>query len=191
MYGFIDESGSPGSKINDNDWLVVSIVIFRDKVFRDFAKQKLAELRAELNLPENYEFHRVKNSPVVRKKTAELISKLDFDFITIAIKKNERKSFASYIKIADYLLSELILRYSFLDIELDTNPILFSALKRLTKERGIKAKIREDESRKNDCLQVTDYVVNMVSADLKGSRKSSDPTFRKLVKKELTRVVIR
>lgn len=61
MFCFIDESGSPSVRISNNDFLVVCLTIFRDKMVRDCAKQKLVDLRRTLELSDNYEFHRVRN----------------------------------------------------------------------------------------------------------------------------------
>ena len=83
MFGYLDESGAPGKATKPNDYFLVSLVIFANELARDYAIKNIENLRSKLNLPEDYEFHCSRNTNRVQNAFVELLSELDFSFITI------------------------------------------------------------------------------------------------------------
>jgi len=56
----------------------------------------------------------------------QLLSGINFKFITITVKKNQRHDHASYNKLAELLIQEIATNFSKGKICLDSNPILLA-----------------------------------------------------------------
>jgi hypothetical protein len=185
MYGFIDESGAPGVATNDNDFLVVSLILFADKEAVDKSSTAIDRLRKRLKLKDNYEFHRSHNIASSQDGFIKLIASLDFRFISISIKKNHLRNHASYPKMADLLAREIADRFTEIHIEMDSNPVFFAELKKALKARKIKQiKMRQVKSHTNNLIQLADYVVNLSAKRVKNTQKSAD-WYRSIAKKRL------
>ena len=107
IFGYIDESGAPGVASRKNDYLVASLVIFKSEETRDKSIEKINSLREKLRLPEDYEFHCSSNSTRPQSEFTKLLSTLDFLFITIAIRKNDFRKTASYVKLSGLMMDEI------------------------------------------------------------------------------------
>ena len=172
MYGYLDESGTPGVACRDNDFLVVSLVVFPDKAAAEKCSASIDRLRRRLKLPEDYEFHYSRNSTGPQAGFVKFLPNLDFQFISIAIKKTESYKFASYDRIAKLLLREIVTYAPNIRIEMDTNPLLFTRLKRNAKELGVKTvRIKQTKSNSNNLVQLADYVAALSSRRAKNSVK--------------------
>lgn len=162
MFGYLDESGAPGKAVKPNDYFVVSLVIFEDEQARDSAISDIEQLRTKLKLKDDYEFHCSRNTNRVQNAFIEMMSILDFEFVTIALKKNENSKTVTNYRIANLLIDELEKIYDKLKIEMDINPLLYDKIRKTIRERGLKEiKIRERNSKNNQLIQVADYVVNI------------------------------
>ena len=173
MFGYIDESGVPGIATYPRDYFVVSLVIFRSEEDKNNAVKLMENLRERLKLPVDYEFHCSHNSTRVQDEFLKILSRMNFRFITIGIKKDSNKKTASYNRMAQLIIEEIIKRFDQISIEMDKNPALFSEIKNIRKSRRIKGlSIKERNSRGNQLIQVADYVVNISAKKIKNTAKS-------------------
>ena len=174
MYGYSDESGSPGTANYENDCLLIALVIFESEQDRDEAENAISGLRTTLRLPIDYEFHCSRNTTRVQEAFVKLISRLKFRFIVVNIWKNNDERYATYERISALLIDEIQARFSDIKIEMDTNPALRIQLKKRIYERGLtKIKLREQRSKSCCQIQIADYVANIASKYIKNSKKGS------------------
>ena len=122
LYGFMDESGSPGLAKNNNDFFVVSLVLFEKDVVPKISRA-IDRLRQRLGLPDYYEFHRKKNSKANREAFQELMENIDFKSITIVMQKRFDIKIDFYKHIARILITELASFPEPPKIKMDINPI--------------------------------------------------------------------
>lgn len=186
IFGYLDESGSPGVASYSKDCLVISLVIFETESARDASAAAIDSLRAQLRLPDDYEFHCSSNSTKPQSAFLKLIPSLKFRFITIAIHKNDFKKTASYARIANLLVDEIQHRYPEIRIEMDSNPTLYAELRKKLREHNLpNIKLRERNSRSSRLIQLADYVVNISAKKVKNTPKSST-WYSTIAKKVLT-----
>ena len=175
MFGYLDESGSPGRAMNDNDYLLLSLIIFDSEESLLDAEGQIETLKEKLKLPADYEFHCSRNTTYVQRNFIGLLSKIDFSFITVAIKKDDFVKTASYDRIAKLLIGEILMRYDNLKIEMDSNPTLYKSLRKIVRERNLKKiKLRQNKSSSNVYIQIVDYVANLSHRKLKKSTYSEE-----------------
>ncbi|MBR2586812.1 DUF3800 domain-containing protein [Candidatus Saccharibacteria bacterium] len=184
MYGFIDESGSPGVKISDIDYLGVSLVIFDDVSSEEKLMRKMHLLRKRLGLSEDYEFHRSHNSRRVQKEFTSLLGRANLSFISVLFRKDDFKNSATYAKIANTLVSEIREKYSGIKIIMDKNPTLFQAIRREARLQKMKLGLSDGDSKRVDLLQVADYLVG-ISVDYAKGAKYGAEDFAKIASKEM------
>lgn len=190
IYGYIDESGSPGVANNSNDYLLASLVIFSSEKNRDASVIKIDRLCKKLSLPDNYEFHCSSNSTRPQAEFYNLLALLNFRFITVAIRKNDFRKTASYSRLSALLIAEIEKHFSEITIEMDSNPTFYAALRKQTRARNLRGvKIRERSSRSNRLIQVADYVANISSKHLKYTAKGQT-LYAKIAKKVVSVVLV-
>ncbi|MEY8388114.1 DUF3800 domain-containing protein [Oscillospiraceae bacterium 38-13] len=165
MYGFMDESGAPGAATSYNDFLVVSLVLFSNKETMENCSAAIDRLRKRLGKTPSYEFHRSSNSPPSQREFGKLLRGLDFRFITVAIRKSKMKKHASYARITELLIREILAQeLTGLKIEMDSNPHLYAELRKHLKLRKLTSiHVKEQRSHSNNLIQLADYVVNISS----------------------------
>ena len=174
-YGYIDESGAPGVASYSKDCFVVSLVVFDTEEARNNGIISIKKLRQKLRLPEDYEFHCSSNSTRPQTEFLKLLPVLDFRFITVAIHKNDFKKTASYSRLAGFIVDEIGKRFSNMKIEMDSNPTLHAEIRKRLRERKLTdIKIHERDSRKNQLIQVADYVVNISAKKAKNTPKARE-----------------
>ena len=185
MYGYLDESGAPGVATNDNDYLVISLVLFADKESADKCSAAIDRLRKRLNKPNDYEFHHSRNSTRPQNGFIKLIPNLDFRTITIAIRKNDSYKHASYDRMAQLLLQEIVSRFPELHLEMDSNPNLYAKIKRHAKNLNLYGiRIKQTKSHSNNLIQLADYVAALSSRKLKGTTKAIEQ-YRPIIHKQI------
>ena len=185
LHGFIDESGSPGVAISGNDYFLVSLVVFSSKEEVQRAERLSMELKKHLELSEDYEFHFSKNSSLSKISFIKILKKLDFKFITVAIKKNNLKSNASYDKIA-FLLVERVKKKinGAIKIKMDTNPLLYIALKkRFGSAKFGRIQIRQVKSHTSIGIQIADYVAGLSNKKIR--KPFIDNNYKEIANKKL------
>ena len=105
----------------------------------------------------------------------KLLSTLNFRFITIAIRKNDFRKTASYVRLSGLLIDEIGKRFLEIKIEMDSNPTFYTELRKRIREHNLKrVKIRERNSRRSRLVQVADYVVNFFAKKAKNTPKSRE-----------------
>lgn len=189
-YGFIDESGAPGVAVNNNDFLVVSAVLFDEQAAMSKCNEAMKRLRAQLGLKKDYEFHCSKNTTFAQNGMFRLIERQKFRFITVSLKKTRKKKDASYAEVARLLVQELRKICDETVIVMDKNPTLCASMRKELRAAELKFSLREVESKKNDLIQLTDYVVNLSARKVKESSKISEQ-YRCLLRKQLVFLDIR
>jgi len=191
MYGYLDESGAPGVATNSNDFLVASVLLFDSQETANRCSKSVDLLRKRLKLREDYEFHRSHNSTKIQAAVVQLLSSLDFKFITVAIKKNHTRTHASYPKLAKLILHEISTRSKDVKIEMDANPPLCAELRRQARAAKLyKVKFKEVKSHKRNLIQMTDYIVALSSHKARNTIKSVE-NYRAIAKKQLVFLEIR
>lgn len=189
-YGFIDESGAPGVAVNGNDFLVVSLVVFDTEVLRDKGIEAVERLCERLHLPIDYEFHCSSNSTRPQREFLKLIAMMDFRFITVAIRKNDFKRTASYTRMSSLLMDRIAERFSDIKLEMDSNPTLYTEIRKRIRDRGLRnVKIHMCNSRSDRLLQVADYVVNICAKRAKNTPKGYE-WYKAIHKKVVDLIVI-
>ena len=172
MYGFMDESGSRGVAINHYDFFFVCLVIFKSKKSCQIAIKKIGRVVERLGLAEDYEFHSKSNAARPKAEFLDLISRLDFQAIIVALKKNDFRESASYRRITEIIVEEMRVRFSDLRIDMDRNPQLYSEMMKTKKRLGWKGiKIVQCDSKKSRLIQVADYVAHVAMKKAKNSPK--------------------
>ena len=181
----MDESGAPGATTRNNDYLTVSLVVFANQASAEKCSASIDRLRKRLNLPDSYEFHYSRNSTKARDALIKLIPSMDFNFITIAIRKNKTKTHASYPRIAEYLIREIANYSSNMQITMDSNPTLSTLMRRQAKKMSVTTlNFRQMRSGSHNMIQLADYVTAMSTRKLKGSVKAIEQ-YRPLIKKQI------
>lgn len=191
MYGYMDESGAPGVTANSNDFFVVSVVLFDSEEAANKCSESVNRFRKRLKLRDDYEFHRSHNSKATRVAFIQLLSGLNFRFITIAIKKSQRHDHATYNRIARLLIQEIANNFGKGKICIDSNPILLAKLKyhaKASKLRGIR--FTEVKSHKENLIQVADYVAALSSHKVRNTVNSAE-NYRAIAKKQLVFLEVR
>jgi hypothetical protein len=190
MYGYLDESGTPGAADSDNDFLVVSLVLFDDEQSADKCSAAIDRLRLRLGKTSTYEFHRSHNASVSQAGFMKLLPHLEFRFITIAIKKNHSRRHASYSHLAELLVREIKSRSNKINIKMDSNPALCAELKKQTKLAKLHGvRVKEVKSHSENLIQLADYVVNLSSKKAKRMPKSIE-WYRPIAKKQVAFIEI-
>jgi len=172
MFGYMDESGEPGVANNDNDYLVVSLVVFESREVADKCSASIDRLRVRLNLPDNYEFKFSRNSNKVKNAFTALMVNLNFRTITVAIRKNDFKKTASYARLAEYITDEVESSCPGIRILQDKNPILHKELNTLFKKSRVGLSIKMAHSHSDNLLQLADYITGLSAKKVKGTAKA-------------------
>ena len=184
MFGYADESGEPGVKKNENDFFVFCIVLFKDKHEIEKAHRKIVRFRKKYSLPEDHEFHFATDSKRIRLEFVKFVHNLNFEYLSISIKKDSTKNKASFIKMAKLVLKLIEEKQINATIVMDVNPSLYSELRRHKKDYDITLHISESKSHSNDFIQVADYVTAIHTRYLKyPEKRSTAEAYASIVKK--------
>ena len=184
MLGYMDESGEPGVANHDNDYLVVSLVVFESQDTADKCSAGIERLRTRLNLPLNYEFKISRNSNKVKTAFIALMVNLDFRIITVSIRKNDFKKTASYKRIAEHIVNEIEMNCPGIRILQDKNPILYKELETLFKKSKSGISIKMANSHSNNLLQLADYITGLSAKKVKGTAKALKH-YKPFIKKQI------
>jgi Protein of unknown function (DUF3800) len=90
MLVLIDESGDPGIKLDggSSEYLVVTLVLFEDHDEALEVEKAIEELRAELRLSPNFEFHFTNLKHAWRESFLKKVSGFDWFYFSIVINKS-------------------------------------------------------------------------------------------------------
>ena len=172
MFGYADESGEPGVKKSDHDYFVFCIVLFKDRQAAEKCSNKIDEFRQIMGLPDGYELHFSNNPKNVKAEFVKFLKKIDFEFLSISIKKTSHRNDASYMGMAELVLEILSRKHIAVNIEMDKNPGLYRELRKKKKLYDTDVHFAEKESRGNNLIQLADYVTALRTRALKYPQKS-------------------
>ena len=162
-YIFIDESGSSSIK-NGGLYYFVATVFFDSIEDVEEALNKIDVFKTENNIPVEYEFHFSRNAVKNKNKFSRFIADSNFSYKVFRIEK--RIGGNPIHEAAAAIINSLTVEYTY-NIRLDSNPILFHELRKILRERKIKAKITEVKSKNNTLIQVADYLAGIERQKLK------------------------
>ena len=207
MLGFFDEAGDPGLKVGGGSsrFFVAALVTFAEEEEALGCDRRIDGLRAELRLSAGYEFHFARNPWKIREAFLEAVEPFDFWYHLFvldkaaAIREGRRQSpEALYQETAGLLFENAkpYLREASLLIDEGGNRELRGALLRRLRrdadsgdgQRRVRW-IRQQDSRRNNLLQLADYVASCNNQAISGKGKSGELQGRYFGRKEVTRGV--
>ncbi len=190
MLAFIDESGDTGRKTDkgSSSYFVVSMVLFLDHDEATACDIRIDLLRRELNKPADFEFHYSRNSDKVTTAFMEAVRPYTFSVITVAIDKDPSvlwgDGFAvksSFYKYACHMALTNALPYldnATIILDKSGSGTFQSELakylkKKFNSESGTKIKkVKQQDSARNNLLQLADYCASITNRHLRGKTKS-------------------
>lgn len=171
ILGYADESGEPGVKKNDHDYFVFCVIFIGNKEELSKIEKKIKIFRKKHGLPDDHEFHYAKDSKKTRFAFVKFISGLSFEFLFVAIKKDNYRDTASFANMADLTLSLLEKKGLNVNVIMDINPGLYKELRGRKKKYAVNLRFSERQSHANDLIQVADYVTTLSTRALKYPQK--------------------
>lgn len=204
MLGFFDESGDPGLKIDagSSRFFVVALVTFDADAEALRCDRRIDALRGELQLPADYEFHFAKNSWRVREAFLGAVQSFDFRYCLFALDKGPEAWYRLGLKSNVDLF-----RYAAGAVFANAAPFLKDAAIFIDKRGGkrfgaelagylrgnIKSPrgdrlirtVKQQESHKNNLLQLADYVASIGNRAISGKRDGVELQDRYLRTKEV------
>ena len=206
MLGFFDESGDPGLKTDSGSsrYFVVALVTFSDNEEALRCDRRIDTLRGELRLPNSYEFHFSENSKRVREAFLSAVQTVEFQYHTFVLNKASGRlnqipfsspdalykySAVSLFENAGPHLEEISVVMDkgsnrefradlFRHLRNNTNPVSSNSL--------IK-RMKQQDSRRNNLLQLADYVASITNQAVSGKSDSQELLNRYLKRREVTR----
>lgn len=197
MLVFIDESGDTGLTIKKGatKYFIIMMIVFEDNNEALVCDERITLLRRELRLPQNYEFHFHSNSNRVREAFFRAILPYQFFYYGIVINKEKLfgkgfKNKESFYKYAVSLLFENAkekLERAIIVIDESGRKLfkykLTSYLRKklnfLNHSRIYKVKMQN--SRGNNLLQLADMISGAVNRSLNKDKKDNQK-FRNIIK---------
>jgi len=196
MLIFIDESGDSGLKINagSSKYFVVALVGFEDHDEAAAVYDRISLLRREQRVPDNFEFHFNKLKPGYRRTFLEAVARYRFFYFAVVVDKTKMAGFEfqfneSLYKYACGLIFEKMKpRLSDANVVIDESgsknfksELKRYLVRRLKDDSGkcfIK-KIRTQDSRKNNLVQLADMIAGAVARSFSGKKDSRE--YRSLI----------
>lgn len=186
-FGYADESGEPGVTKNSHDYFVFCVVIFKNRAAALDVSDQIEDFRKAYSLPDNFELHYAKNPKKIRLAFVDYISKLNFNFFYVSIKKDGSRATASFSKMTSLLLESLQTTAPKLKLEMDKNPRLYKEIRSRKKSYSILLHVAEKDSRGHNLIQLADYVTSLQSRFLRFPHSSSA---EELYKKISNKIII-
>ena len=210
MLAFVDESGNTGDKalVGSSDYFVVAIVVFQNDEDAFTCSSAIEQLRHEHSRPASYEFHYAENSLKVKEAFLRRVAALPFSYYIFAIDKDPVSLIGTGLHRRSQYGKELY-KFSVLKAIESVEPYLRDAnviidesggrnfrrelvtylrqnLRDETAERSIK-RIRTQDSKGSNLLQLADYVAGIVNRSLQGKQRESNFLHRYLMPHEAGR----
>ncbi len=198
MLVFVDESGDTGLKLGkgSSERFVVTMVVFEDIEDAVAAETAIRQLRHELGVKKDFEFHFTESKSKHRDAFFEKLCQEQFFYFTVAINKAKVQSKGFQFKDSFYKYTcKLVFENAkpYLDNakividgsgSRDFRRSLGTYLRKHMnpKDSGSKRirKVQLEDSKKNDLIQLADMVCGAVARSLAG--KSDGKRYRKSIK---------
>lgn len=197
MLVFIDESGDTGLDISSGatKYFAIAMVVFEDRDEAMACDQRIALLRKELRLGESFEFHFYQNSNRIREAFFKAVLPYEFFYYGIIINKEKLfgegfKNKESFYKYACGLLFENAkdkLENAVIVIDESGRQLFKYQLARYlkdkvnTEDKNCIKKVKMQDSRGNNLLQLVDMVAGAISRSLNAGNKKDNDSFRKSI----------
>ena len=188
MLVFLDESGDTGWKqdAGSSQYFLVSLALFENHEEADCCDKAICKLRETLNLPQDYEFHFTNNSRKTRLAFLKTITPFSFSVITIAIRKDADSTMAeiykkknAFYRYACHTVLNLASPYldrAIIIMDKGNTDTFYGELRRSLRQRlddrermKIK-KIKPQDSKHNNLLQLVDYMAGASSRKIQGKK---------------------
>ena len=197
MLAFIDESGDTGLTIEKGatKYFIIVMIVFEDNDEALACDKRIDLLRRELRLPQDYEFHFHGNSDRVREAFFQAVLPYQFFYYGIVINKKRLfgegfKNKESFYKYAASLLFENAkekLERAIIVIDESGRELfkyqlvsyLRKKLNSLNRHRIYKVKMQD--SKRNNLLQLVDMISGAVNRSLNEGKKDNQK-FRNIIK---------
>lgn len=201
MLCLVDESGDVGLKIGkgSSEFFTVAVIFFRDREAAQACDNRISQLRHELHLKKEFEFHFAKASN--QTKTAFFAAVMEFDFSYVAMTIDKAKLYGFGLKrptiFYKYVCSIV---FETLRPHLEGAKIIFDGqgsrqfrrelqtyLKRhLNKGDAHRVKqVCVQDSHKNNLIQLADMICGAIAESLK-AREQSDKHYKSILVRELS-----
>lgn len=185
MLVFIDESGDPGFGKGGNcsAFFVVTLVIFHDYAEAQRTEEAIKQLRRDLHVPENYEFHFSKMKDDWRIQFLKTVSR--FKWVYVAMALNKAALYGQGFKVPDSLYKYTVrrafeaakghIRDAKVVIDSSGNRNFREELKAYLRQRVNKVdedglnvirKLALEDSHRNDLLQLADMACGAFARNL-------------------------
>ncbi len=196
MLVFIDESGDPGLKLTDgsSQFFTIALIVFEDHDDALACDQRIGLLRKELNLIEGYEFHFKENSDRVREAFLKAVLPYNFFYYGVVINKARlhgegfkyKESFYKYVSSLLFENAKERLNNAIVVIDESGRKLfkyqLATYLKKKinTKDKICIKKVKMQDSKRNNLLQLADMIAGTLNRSLNKKKKDAK-YFRELV----------
>ena len=196
MLVFIDESGDPGLNIEagSSKYFIVALVAFEDHDEAAAVDERLSLLRQEQRIKDNFEFHFNKLKSGHRRGFLEAVARYNFFYFAVVIDK-------THLTGREFQLNESLYNYACGLIFEKAKPRLTNAIV-VIDERGSRnfkselrrylvarlkddsgkcfiKKVRTQDSRKNNLVQLADMVAGAVARSFSGKKDGRE--YRSLI----------
>ena len=200
MLCFIDESGDPGLKLGEgsSNLFTIVIVLFEEKDEANRCDSSISQLRKDLTLKANSEFHFVHCTHNKRIKFFECVTNFEFKYWTITINKSKLygegfKYKSSFYKYACSLVlnnAKQYLENAIVTIDgggsREFRKELQSYIRKQVNDKDknlVKIKqVKVQASHKNNLIQLSDMICGAVAYSLK-LKKKNRREYRDLIRK--------
>lgn len=205
MLIFIDESGDTGLKLTQGSsaYFVLAFLVFNENINAEECDGAIADFRNKLGWKDNQEFHFKKNSDFIRNKLLLIVSTCSFDYYVVVIDKAKLVRLHGYLGVGQdfYQLACSLAAKELLGIFKDAvvvldgqeKPEFLESIKRSLKSGKDKKffikKIKMQDSRKNNLLQLADYIAGVINRSISDKKKDAGK-HRGIIKKHEKMIII-
>lgn len=200
MLVFIDESGDAGFKIDRGSslYFIVTLVLFTDKEEALKADDHISEIRKQLGLHSDFEFHFHKTSRKFSTHFLLEICKFDFRYLSIVINKSHinakdfhsSQTFYNFVcELAFHSAKQYLSQATVVidgknskEFKTKLGNYLKSGINDKEAEKFHIKKVKMQDSAKNNLLQVADMVCGAVAKSFRTGNDDDD--FRKIIREK-------
>jgi len=203
MLAFIDESGDAGLKVGQGSspYFSVALVIFEEHEEAINCDRRIELLKAEIGKGRDFEFHFSKNSSRIRTQFLRAVSPYNFFYLVFGLNKS-----SSHLYGQGFQNKESLYKWTCGTLFENAKPYLNNAiividksggttfrselgkyLKRRTEDHSegcYTKKVRMQDSKMNNLLQLAEYVAGVINRKIQGKRDWMD-FYRFLSMKEI------
>lgn len=196
MLCFVDESGDTGLKIGkgSSKFFVVTIVLFRDDDDALSCDQRIGLLRKELGLSKDFEFHFNETPEKIKEEFFRAIAPYNYFYLAIIINKSAlfgegfkfKYSFYKYIcslvfENAKSHLDDAVVIFDGSGSRAFKNELQSYLKNKINQKNSFYIKkVKIQDSKKNNLLQLADMICGAVTRSYKTKRKNHQ-NFRKFI----------